>query len=241
MPKDNSTSNNSNQGVAWYIKSTSDTIDFLKGIPVNVLANPDNVKVFDNYVKIKSGGLNMVIPIVNAAGGRKAWDEAIARGDGDVVQDLAVSSAAAAFYVWAFGSNPVGWGAVAVGSIALGITWLTSSTDTSFGAYLEDALINFKNSNKKMTIEDIISNSKIINLDNHVTKFEIKDYKDNILAFDKQGHASTVRTNDINTQKQAIQILTTTDDIKQITLNSHTYDIQTLSNLEIRNALDNIQ
>ncbi|QCD51747.1 calcium-binding protein [Campylobacter sp. RM16192] len=59
-------------------------------------------------------------------------------------------------------------------------------------------------------------------------------------SFDKQRHTSTVRTNDINTQKQAIQILTTTDDIKQITLNSHTYNIKSLSNLEIRNALDNI-
>ena len=63
MPEDNNTSNNSSQGVAWYVKPTSDTIDFIKGIPVNVLANPDNVKFFDNYVKIKSGGLNMVIPI----------------------------------------------------------------------------------------------------------------------------------------------------------------------------------
>lgn len=69
MPEDNNTSNNSNQGVAWYIKPTSDTIDFLKGIPVNVLADPDNIKVFNNYVKIKSGGLNMVIPIVDAASG----------------------------------------------------------------------------------------------------------------------------------------------------------------------------
>lgn len=69
MPEDNNTSNNSSQGVAWYVKPTSDTIDFIKGIPVNVLADPDNVKVFDNYVKIKSGGLNMVIPIVDAAGG----------------------------------------------------------------------------------------------------------------------------------------------------------------------------
>ena len=47
MPEDNNTSNNSSQGVAWYIKPTSDTIDSLKGIPVNVLADPDNVKVFD--------------------------------------------------------------------------------------------------------------------------------------------------------------------------------------------------
>lgn len=80
MPEDNNTSNNSNQGVAWYVKPTSDTIDFIKGIPVNVLADPDNVKVFDNYVKIKSGGLNMVIPIVDAVGGIKAWDEAICKG-----------------------------------------------------------------------------------------------------------------------------------------------------------------
>ncbi|WP_298054119.1 hypothetical protein [uncultured Campylobacter sp.] len=80
MPEDNNTSNNSSQGVAWYIKPTSDTIDFIKGIPVNVLADPDNVKVFDNYVKIKSGGLNMVIPIFDAAAGKKEWDEAIARG-----------------------------------------------------------------------------------------------------------------------------------------------------------------
>ena len=65
----------------------------------------------------------MVIPIVDAAGGRKAWDKAIARGAGDVVQDLAVGSATTALYVWAFGSNPVGWGTVAVGAITLGITW----------------------------------------------------------------------------------------------------------------------
>ena len=69
MPEDDNTSNNSNQGVAWYIEPTSDTIDFIKGIPVNILADPDNVKVFDNYVKIKSGGLNMAIPIVDAADG----------------------------------------------------------------------------------------------------------------------------------------------------------------------------
>ena len=123
MPEDNNTSNNSNQGVTWYVKPTSDTIDFIKGIPVNVLANPDNVKVFDNCVKIKSGGLNMVIPIVDAVGGRKAWGEAIARGAGDIVQDLAVGSATTALYVWVFGSNPVGWGAVAVGVIVLGIAW----------------------------------------------------------------------------------------------------------------------
>nr|WP_315008802.1 hypothetical protein [uncultured Campylobacter sp.] len=126
MPEDNNTSNNSNQGVAWYVKPTLDTIDFIKGIPVNVLADPDNVKVFDNYVKIKSGGLNMVIPIVDAVGGRKAWDEAITRGAGDVVQDLAVSALASSAYVAFFGSNPVGWGAVAVGAIALGITWAKS-------------------------------------------------------------------------------------------------------------------
>ena len=122
MPEDDNTSNNSKQGVAWYVKPTSDTIDFIKGIPVNVLADPDNVKVFDNYVKIKSSGLNMVIPIVDAVGGRKAWDEAIARGTGDVVQDLAVSALASSAYVAFFGSNPVGWGAVAVGAITLGIT-----------------------------------------------------------------------------------------------------------------------
>ena len=126
MPEDNNTSNNSNQGVAWYVKPTSDTIDFIKGIPVNVLADPDNVKVFDNYVKIKSGGLNMVIPIVDAVGGRKAWDEAITRGAGDIVQDLAVGSATTVLYVWVFDSNPVSWGAVAVGAIALGITWAKS-------------------------------------------------------------------------------------------------------------------
>ena len=74
----------------------------MKGIPVNVLADPDNVKVFDNYVKIKSGGLNMVIPIVDAAGGKKEWDEATARGAGDVVQDLAVGSATTVLYVWVF-------------------------------------------------------------------------------------------------------------------------------------------
>lgn len=83
---------------------------FHKRNSVNVLADPDNVKVFDNYVKIKSGGLNMVIPIVDAAAGKKEWDEAIARGAGDVVQDLAVGSATTALYVWVFGSNPVGWG-----------------------------------------------------------------------------------------------------------------------------------
>ena len=63
----------------------------------------------------------MVIPIVDAVSGRKAWDEAIARGAGDVVQDLAVSALASSAYVSFFGSNPVGWGAVAVGAIALGI------------------------------------------------------------------------------------------------------------------------
>ncbi|MBS6152468.1 MAG: hypothetical protein KH703_03490 [Campylobacter gracilis] len=52
----------------------------MKGIPVNILADPDNVKVFNNYVKIKSGGLNMVIPIVDAAAGKKEWGEAIAKG-----------------------------------------------------------------------------------------------------------------------------------------------------------------
>ena len=126
MPEDNNTSNNSSQGVAWYIKPTSDIIDFIKGIPVNVLADPDNVKVFDNYVKIKSGGLNMVIPIVDAAAGKKEWDEAIARGAGDVVQNLAVSALASSAYVAFFGSNPVGWSAVAVSAITLGITWAKS-------------------------------------------------------------------------------------------------------------------
>ena len=58
--------------------------------------------------------------------GKKEWDEAIARGAGDVVQDLAVGSATTALYVWVFGLNPVGWGAVAVGAIALGITWANS-------------------------------------------------------------------------------------------------------------------
>ena len=68
----------------------------------------------------------MVIPIVDAAAGKKEWDEAIAREAGDVVQDLAVGSATTALYVWVFGSNPAGWGAVAVGVIALGITWAKS-------------------------------------------------------------------------------------------------------------------
>lgn len=40
MPEDNNTSNNSNQGVAWYVKPTSDTIDFIKGIPVNCFSRP---------------------------------------------------------------------------------------------------------------------------------------------------------------------------------------------------------
>ena len=126
MPEDNNTSNNSNQGVAWYVKPTSDTIDFIKGIPVNVLADPDNVKVFDNYVKIKSGGLNMVIPIVDAAAGKKEWDEAIAREAGDVVQDLAVGSATTALYVWVLVQILSVGGAVAVGTITLGITWAKS-------------------------------------------------------------------------------------------------------------------
>lgn len=80
MPEDNNTSNNSNQGVAWYVKPTSDTIDFIKGIPVNVLADPDNAKVFDNCVKIKSGGLNMVIPIVDADAGKKRVGRSYRKG-----------------------------------------------------------------------------------------------------------------------------------------------------------------
>ena len=40
MLEDNNTSNNSNQGVAWYVKPTSDTIDFIKGIPVNCFSRP---------------------------------------------------------------------------------------------------------------------------------------------------------------------------------------------------------
>ncbi|WP_298082973.1 hypothetical protein [uncultured Campylobacter sp.] len=50
----------------------------------------------------------MVIPIVDAAAGKKEWDEAIARGAGDVVQDLAVSALASSAYVAFFGSNQVG-------------------------------------------------------------------------------------------------------------------------------------
>jgi|GEM_PF-6844128 hypothetical protein len=61
----------------------------------------------------------MVIPIVDAAAGKKEWDEAIARGAGDVVQDLAVSALASSAYVAFFGSNPVGWSAVAVGALLL--------------------------------------------------------------------------------------------------------------------------
>ena len=44
----------------------------------------------------------MVIPIVDAATGKKEWDEAIAREASDVVQDLAVGSATTALYVWVF-------------------------------------------------------------------------------------------------------------------------------------------
>lgn len=188
MPEDNNISNNSNQGVAWYVKPTLDTIDFLKGIPVNVLADPDNVKVFDNYVKIKSGGLNMVIPIVDAAAGKKEWDEAIARGAGDVVQDLAVSALASSAYVAFFGSNPVGWGAVGVGAVVLGVTWITSANDMSFGAFLEQELINIKNDNK---FDGIV-------LDNKVTKpreFSIKDYiTSEEFSFDKSAHTATINT-----------------------------------------------
>ncbi|QKF92739.1 LysM peptidoglycan-binding domain-containing protein [Campylobacter sp. CCUG 57310] len=41
-------------------------------------------------------------------------------------------------------------------------------------------------------------------------------------------------------EKSIIQEITKHNSIKQITLNSHTYNIKSLSNLEIRNALDNI-
>jgi len=80
--------NNTTEGIAWWIKPTSDTIDFIKGIPVEHLVDPDNVKVFDDYVKIKSAGLNIVLPLADAAAGHKEWNEAIARGAGDVVQDF---------------------------------------------------------------------------------------------------------------------------------------------------------
>ena len=57
MPKENNSSN-TGSGVAWYVKPTSDTIDFLKSIPVNELADSENIKIFDNYVKIKNSELN---------------------------------------------------------------------------------------------------------------------------------------------------------------------------------------
>ena len=59
-------------------------------------------------------------------------------------------------------------------------------------------------------------------------------------SFDKEKHTSKIKTSNANTEKQAIQTLTAIDDIKSVTLNSHTYNIRSLSNLEIRNAIDKI-
>ncbi|RRD53766.1 LysM peptidoglycan-binding domain-containing protein [Campylobacter rectus] len=67
---------------------------------------------------------------------------------------------------------------------------------------------------------------------NKITGFEF--------SFDKEKHTSKIKTDNANTEKQAIQTLTAIDDIKSVTLNSHTYDIKNLSNLEIRNAIDKI-
>ena len=55
--------NNTTQGTAWWIKPISDTVDYVKGLPVQFFADPNNIEVFGKYVKIKGAGLNMVIPI----------------------------------------------------------------------------------------------------------------------------------------------------------------------------------
>ena len=101
--------NNTTQGTAWWIKPTSDTVDYVKGLPVQFFADPNNIEVFGKYVKIKGAGFNTVIPIYEAAAGQKEWNEAIARGAGDVVQDLAIDAIGGAGAVYVFGSNPPGW------------------------------------------------------------------------------------------------------------------------------------
>lgn len=238
VPQEGNTTN-----FARFVKPTLDTIDFAKGIPVNVLSSPENVKVFNNSVQIKSGALNMVIPIVDAAAGKKEWDEAIARGAGDTIQDYLVATLAAAGYAAFFGTNPVGWGAVGVGFVSLGVTWITSYYDSSLGVFLEKQLVDMK-SGAHFKLTTLVLDGKVINWDNHATvpdKLVIEDFENKILfAYDKPSKTSTIKTNNLETQKKAIEIFTKIDDIKSVTLNSHTYDIRNLSNLEIRNAIDKI-
>ena len=211
--------NNSTQGVAWYVKPTSDTIDFIKSIPVDIWADAKNIEVFDDYVKIKSGGLNMVIPMIDAVGGKKDWDEAIARGAGDVLQDLVVGSALTYGYgLLAAGSSPVGLAAVGVGAVALGITWVTSTTDTSFGAFLEQELIKMKDDK----FNGIILDNKNTMPDTLI----ITDYQHHQTLFiDKNNKYAQIQSDTEMIQDYILKTILDINDIQILNINGQIYDI----------------
>ena len=136
--------NNTSRNKTWLIKPTSDTIDYIKGLPVDFFTDPNTIKTFDKYVEIKGAGLNMVIPLVEAAAGKKEWDEAIANGAGNVIQDLLISSLVDVGVV-CLAATPAGWGAAIAGGIGLVITWASAYFNVSLGKFFEDIVKDFKN------------------------------------------------------------------------------------------------
>ena len=237
--------NNTTQGTVYWIKPTSDTIDYIKGLPVQFFTDSNNIDVFDKYVKIKGAGLNIVIPIYEAAAGQKEWNEAIARGAGDVVQDLAIDAVGGAGAIAAFGSNPPGWVLAVIGAGGLAITWYTSATDQSFGAYLEDKVATL---NKIPTTEEffkdqglIVTLNKNSNWDVKATIPTVSDLSSFEFGYDNTTQTATIKTSNTTTQLEATQTILKNTDAKKLTLNNQTYNIASdNNNLLVRNALDSI-
>jgi hypothetical protein len=124
-------------------KATYDTAQFVKEV-VDTQAitsgkiKPNNVIFTQNKLTVTGHGLNLVIPLYQASEGQKEWDEAIAKGFGDVAQDILIDALLTAGYIIVVGSNPVGWAAVGLSAVALSATWASSLSGKSLGKVIEN-------------------------------------------------------------------------------------------------------
>ncbi|MBO7475964.1 MAG: LysM peptidoglycan-binding domain-containing protein, partial [Campylobacter sp.] len=74
--------------------------------------------------------------------------------------------------------------------------------------------------------------SNIYRCSNKVTGFEF--------SFDKSAHTATIQTGNQTTKEQAIEKVFQMKEIQTLTIDNQTYNIKNLSNLELRNAIENI-
>ncbi len=237
--------NNSTSGVAWWIKPTSDTVSFFEGLPADHFSDGKNIIINQKYLQlnvtdVKGQALNIIIPIVEAAAGKKDWDEAVANGAGNVIQDLLavtlLNLGATGLVVMGIASTtPQGW---VIGGLALGMTWYSAYSGHSLGNIFGDAV---KNGINPYSLEELL-------LDQHLTipmstseNVRLQDGSGNYFEYGLNASIANVQTNYAEQNWEAfLGNILDNSGASQLNNNGKLSDIRNLSKIELRNAIEHI-